>query len=167
MKTYTLLILMISTSMAWSQTPPMDPKGPPGGGQRPPGGDLMGKAFFPPELVMRNQKAINLSPDQQNSIRSEMQKTMPRFTELQWQLSGEEEALNTILQSEKPDEKAVIAQFEKLLAVETEMKRLQLAMMLRIKNLLTQDQQNQLRELKRSDRQNNPGRQPPQRDEER
>lgn len=167
MKNHILFLLIVTSSMAWSQMPPMDSKGPGSGGPRPPGGDTMGKAFFPPELVMRNQKAINLSPDQQNNIRSEMQKTMPRFTELQWQLSAEEEALNSILQNEKPDEKAVIAQFEKLLAVETEMKRLQFALMLRIKNLLTQDQQNQLRELKRADRQNNPGRQPPPRDDER
>jgi len=105
--------------------------------------------FFPPELVMRYQKAIKLTPDQQAAITAEMRKTIGRFTELQWQQSAEEEAMEALIKQERPDEKQVLAQLDKLLAVENDLKRSQLATLVRIKNTLTPEQQAQLKELRR------------------
>jgi Spy/CpxP family protein refolding chaperone len=155
-----LLIACICTANAQQSPPP--PDGPMGPDSRPPGGDKIGRAFFPPELVMRNQKAINLTPDQQSTIREEMRKAMPRFTELQWQLSAEEEALEALVRADAPDEKQILAQFDKLMLVESELKRVRFALLVRLRAILTPEQQQKLEELKRQDRPGDPGqRQPP------
>lgn len=110
---------------------------------------------------MRNQKAIGLTPDQQSRIREEMQKAMPRFTELQWQLSAEEEALAGLVKAEKPDEAAMLSQFDKLMLVESELKRVRFALLVHLRSLLTSDQQKTLEELKGHDRPGSPGLRPP------
>ena len=132
---------------------------------RPPGGDKIGRAFFPPELVMRNQKAINLTPDQQSTIREEMRKAMPRFTELQWQLSAEEETLESLVRTDAPDEKQILAQFDKLMLVESELKRVRFALLVRLRAILTPEQQKKLEEVKKHDRPGDSGQRPPPRGE--
>lgn len=149
---YTLTGLLALASVAsWAQQPA--PGGPGGPGQQRHGApDLMAENFFPPELIMQNQKALNLSTDQQTAIRAEMQKTMAKFTDLQWQQSAESEALEALLKQERVDEKAALAQLDKLLAIENDVKRLHFGAMVRMKNILTTEQQAQLRELKKQNR---------------
>lgn len=149
---YTLTGLLALASVAsWAQQPA--PGGPGGPGQQRHGApDLMAENFFPPELIMQNQKALNLSTDQQTAIRAEMQKTMAKFTDLQWQQSAESEALEALLKQERVDEKTALAQLDKLLAIENDVKRLHFSAMVRMKNILTTEQQAQLRELKKQNR---------------
>lgn len=109
--------------------------------------ELMERNFFAPELVMQHQKAIELTAGQQDSIRADMQKMIARFTELQWQQSAENEALLTLVAKERPDEKEVLAQLDKLLATENEIKRVHAGLLVRIKNSLTTEQQARLRQL--------------------
>ena len=164
MKCTFLSILLASLSIANAQQP--QAVGPGGHSQRPPGGDRMNRSFFPPELVMRNQKAINLTPDQQSAIRSEMSQTTSRFNDLQWQLSAEEEALDSLVRGDVQDEKQILAQFDKLLLVEAELKRTQLSMLVRLKALLTPEQQQKLGELKKQGPSGDSERRPPPRGEE-
>ena len=161
MKKLLLALLLACISTAIAQQPPPPPDGPMGPGPRPPGGDKIGRAFFPPELVMRNQKAINLTTDQQNAIREEMRQALPRFTELQWQLSAEEEALESLIRADAPDEKQILAQFDKLMLAESELKRVQFGMLVRIKSILKPEQQQILRELKKQGRPEDFGRRGP------
>lgn len=131
--------------------------GPPPGGGPPPqqgGGDggLIRECFFPPEMVMRNQKAIGLTADQQNAIRGEMQKAVPQFTDLQWQQSAEEENMQELAKTDHPDEAKILAQLDKLTTIENAMKRTQLALMVRVKNILTPDQQQKLRTIEKDTR---------------
>lgn len=169
MKLLQLALLLIFVSQAWAQQPPPPHDGRggcPNDGPPPPvsgpGGGIKSESLFPPELVMRNQKAINLTPEQQGAIRAELQETLPRFTDLQWQLSSEEEVLDALLKLSSPDEKSALTQLDKVLAIENEMKHLQLGMMLKIKSVLTVEQQNSLRQLrKQGQRKGGVGLQPP------
>ena len=111
---------------------------------------LLEKNFFAPELIMQHQNAIGLSADQRTSIREEMQKMMAQFTDLQWQESAETEALTSLVSQERPDEKQVLAQLDKLLNIENQIKRLHTGLLVRIKNLLTSEQQAKLQELTRN-----------------
>jgi len=163
MKYPILSVFLAFICIANAQQPPPPPDGPMGPDPRPPGGDKIGRAFFPPELVMRNQKAINLTPEQQSTIREEMRKDMPRFTELQWQLSAEEEALDSLVHADAPDEKQIIAQFDKLMLAESELKRVRFALLVRLRAILTPEQQQKLEELKKQDRPRDPGQRPPSR----
>lgn len=114
----------------------------------PPQHDPIGENLFPPELVMAHQKAISLDDAQKTAIRSELLKTQTHFTELQWQLQDAMETLVSILKEQKVDEQQVLAQLDKVLTAEREIKRAQISLAVRIKNRLTPEQQARLRQLR-------------------
>jgi Spy/CpxP family protein refolding chaperone len=116
--------------------------------QQNPSNDPMGKAFFPPELVMQNQDAIGLTETQRNNINKEMQNAQAEFMTLQWDLSKETEKLKSLIENEKPSEKDVLEQLEKILVIENKIKKRQITLLIRIKNLLTHEQQEKLQLLK-------------------
>ena len=58
------------------------------------------------------------------------------------------EALSSLLKQNSVEEAAVLAQLDKVLAAEREIKRTQISLMVRIKNKLTPEQQARLRELR-------------------
>ena len=113
-----------------------------------PENDPIGENLFPPELIMQNQKAIGLDEVQKLYIRTEISKAQGRFSDLQWQLQDAMESLAGLLKQDVADEQQVLAQLEKVLNLEREIKRAQLTLMLRIKNKLSGEQQARLRELR-------------------
>jgi Spy/CpxP family protein refolding chaperone len=152
------IVLLVAGAAAWAQQPPgpSGPSGPvpPGGvpqrqGQPGPQMDPMADLLFPPDLVMQNSRIIGLTEPQETAIRGELQKAQSRFVDLQWDLHKEQQAFQDLLKADKPDEKQVLAQLDKVLAVEKEIKKTQTGLMVRIKNVLNPEQQAQLRELRR------------------
>jgi Spy/CpxP family protein refolding chaperone len=127
----TILILLLFSQLA-AQQPPEDP---------------LRDALFPPEVVMQHQQALGLSDEQKNSLKLEVRQAQVKFTELQWTLQDEMERLGSLLRQSKVDEKQAAAQLDKVLAAEREIKRAQLMLLIRMKNVLTPAQQTQLREL--------------------
>jgi Spy/CpxP family protein refolding chaperone len=115
--------------------------------QRPP--DPIAENLFPPELVIRYAQEIGLTDEQKEALKPEVEKAQARFKELQPQLQQEVQAGAALLKEERPDTEKVLAQLDKVLAVEREMKRLQLTVLIAIKSKLTAAQQTQLQELKR------------------
>ena len=116
--------------------------------QQPQGPDPIADNLFPPDLVLSNQKTIGLEETQRNFVRSEVLKAQTRFTELQFQLQDAMEILTGLLKQNPVDEAQVLAQLEKVLSAEREVKRTQIALMVRIKNKLTPEQQARLRQLR-------------------
>lgn len=114
-----------------------------------PHGDPLADNLFPPELVMQHKQAIGLTEQQKTSIREELIKASTHFNELQFQMQDEMEALAGLTKGTTIDEQRVLAQLDKVLAVEREVKRAQLAVSIRIKNKLTAEQQTQLQEIRR------------------
>jgi Spy/CpxP family protein refolding chaperone len=103
--------------------------------------------FFPPELIMQNQQALGLTEDQRNSLRSEILKAQTAFTELQWKLQDEMEKLLGLVRQQPADERRSLAQLDRVLAEEREVKRAQVTLMLRIRNALRTEQVAKLKEL--------------------
>jgi len=134
----TLLALLCWSVAVWGQAPqqPRDP---------------IGQELFPPELVMQYQQEINLSEAQSRAIRDEIQKAQAKFVDMQWDLQSETEKLALLLQAHPADEGAVLAQLDKVLDRERAVKRTQIALLVRIKNLLTESQQTKLMELRSMD----------------
>lgn len=79
---------------------------------------------------------------------SEIQKAQARFVELQWRMSAETEHLEKLLEPSVADEAQVLEQIDRTLTVEREIKRIQVALLIRIKNTLTPPQQAKLAELR-------------------
>jgi Spy/CpxP family protein refolding chaperone len=116
--------------------------------QQPQGPDPIAENLFPPDLVLANQKTIGLDEAQRNFVRAEVLKAQTRFTELQFQIQDAMETLVGLLKQNPVDEAQALAQLDKVLNVEREVKRTQIALMVRIKNKLTPDQQTRLRQLR-------------------
>jgi Spy/CpxP family protein refolding chaperone len=132
-KSFVLLALLLLAGMAaWAQQPPAQ--------------DPIAENLFPPDQVLANQKAIGLDDAQRNYVRAEVLKAQTRFTELQFQLQDAMESLVMLLKQNPVDEAQVMAQLDKVLNAEREVKRTQIALMVRIKNKLTPEQQARLRQ---------------------
>jgi len=110
--------------------------------------DPIGQSFFAPELVIQHQEAIGLSAEQKEYFKTEIRQAQLKFTELQWKLQDEMEKLVTLAKQPHVDEQQILAQLEKLLAAEREVKREQVTLLVRIKNKLTPEQQGKLSELR-------------------
>jgi len=108
--------------------------------------------LFPPELVMQNQQALGLSEDQKSYLKSELTQAQTHFADLQWKLQGEMERLVSMLKQPKVDERAAVAQLDTVLSAERDIKRMQVALLIRIKNHLSPEQQVQLREIQNKSR---------------
>lgn len=129
------------------------PGGVPGGGPGPgpgpgPGGDALGRSFFPPELVMQNQQAIGLTDEQKSYLRTELRDAQMKFSDLQWKLQDEVEKMVALTSQSHVDEQQTLAQLEKVLTAEREIKRAQIALLVHIKNKLTPEQQAKLEEMR-------------------
>jgi Spy/CpxP family protein refolding chaperone len=132
-KSFLLLALLLAAGMAARA-------------QQPPAQDPIAENLFPPDQVLANQKAIGLDDARRNYVRAEVLKAQTRFTELQFQLQDAMESLVTLLKQNPVDEGQVMAQLDKVLNAEREVKRTQIALMVRIKNKLTPEQQSRLRQ---------------------
>ncbi len=125
-------------------------QGPPGqrGPQPGPTPDDFGRNFFPPELVMQHQSEIGLQDSQRAALASAIQQAQGKFTDVQWKLSAEGEKMGRLLQPAQVDETQVLEEVDRILALEREMKRTQISLMVRIKNTLTPAQQAKLTEIR-------------------
>jgi len=110
--------------------------------------DPVGQSFFAPELVIQHQEAIGLSGEQKDYFKGEIRQAQLKFTELQWKLQDEMEKLLSLVKQPRVDEQQALAQLDKVLAAEREIKKEQVTLLVRIKNKLTPEQQSKLSELR-------------------
>jgi Spy/CpxP family protein refolding chaperone len=132
-----IFLFCLAAAVAQGQQPP-----------QPPGPDPFAGSFFPPELVIQNQEALGLTNDQKSFFRSEVRDAQLRFTDLQWKMQDEAEKMVALVRQPQVDEQQALAQLEKVLAVEREIKRAQVALLVRIKNKLTPEQQAKLETIR-------------------
>ena len=108
---------------------------------------LFGQHLFPPELVMQHQRSIELKPAQRTAITEAIQQVQAKVVELQWRIQEEAQKLSELVQATSPNEEAVLAQMDRVLATEREIKRAHMSLLVRIKKALTLEQQAALRAL--------------------
>lgn len=150
------LLLCTSVFAQMPPQPPMPPMGAmpgvpptPPSPPMPPKEDPIGRELFPPELIMSHQDDLQLQDKQRATLRAEVVKLQTTVVDLQFQLGDEASRLAAMLRSTPIDEAKAIAQSDKVMALEREIKRLHLTTLIRIKNVLTADQIAKLREFRR------------------
>ena len=111
--------------------------------------DPIFSSLFPPELIMQHRRAIGLSDEQRDAISRLIGDVQGRVTALQWELLDEIEDLGSITCRERVDLDRSIDQLGDVLDKEKEIKQAHLEMLVRIKNLLSSEQQTMLIELRR------------------
>jgi Spy/CpxP family protein refolding chaperone len=114
------------------------------------GDDPFAAYLFPPERVMSHGLEIGLDDAQKTAIRNEVQKVQHKFLDVQFELQGESEKMVKLLQEKPVDETRVLAQVDRILALEKDIKKMQVGLLVRIKNLLTPAQQAKLTEIQKA-----------------
>jgi Spy/CpxP family protein refolding chaperone len=135
MKRYLLLtILLIGTATAQNSRPATT--------------DELAQNLFAPDLILKYRQDIGLDDSQSKSLKELVQKAQSKFLDLQWDMQAEAGKLAQLLRAPHIEETAAIAQADKVLGMEREVKEAQLLLLVRIKNLLTPTQQDKLFELR-------------------
>ena len=105
--------------------------------------------LFPPELIMQNQGRLKITEPQREAILQEIYKVQATAAQVQWRVADESEKLNQLLERENVQETEALAQADRMMNWETAVKRAQLTMLIRIRNLLTTEQKAMLNDLRR------------------
>ena len=129
---------LLAVALVSAQQPPQQP---------PPPMDPLGDVMFPPELIMGHTRDLGLTDEQKTFMRAEIQKSTTRFNELQWQVQDAMEALHALMKANPVSEQQALAQLDKVLDTEREIKRLHFGLAIALKNKLTPEQQTKLHEL--------------------
>jgi Spy/CpxP family protein refolding chaperone len=111
--------------------------------------DPIAQNVFPPELIMRHGSEIGLDSQQRGAMKEAVQQAQSKFLDVQWEMQEESGKMVRLLQARPVDEKAVLAEVDRILDLERQIKHTQLSLLVRLKNLLTPAQQARLAELRR------------------
>ena len=110
--------------------------------------DPLGQLMFPPDMILSHARELNLTEEQKTFMRAEVQKSMTTFQDLQWKLQDQMELLHETMKSTSVNEQQALAQLDKVLDIEREIKRLHIGLAVRLKNRLTPEQQDQLQKMR-------------------
>ena len=157
----TFATLLIATAVIAQQPaqPPMHPHPPnapadqnapqaPQMPHPPPPQDPLAHLMFPPDMILNHARQLNLTEEQKAFMRGEVQKATATFQDLQWKLQDQTELLHETMKSTSVNEQQALAQLDKVLEIEREIKRLHIGLAVRLKNRLTPEQQEQLHNMR-------------------
>jgi len=111
--------------------------------------DEVAQNLFAPELLLKYREEIALDASQSKALKEMIQKAQAKFLDLQWDMQAETGKLSQLLKARPVDSTAALAQIDRVLNLEHDVKRAQLGLLIGIKNLLSSAQQDQLIELRR------------------
>lgn len=143
---------LIATVVTGQQPPQRpNPPGPdtiPDHPHPPPNPDPLAHLMFPPDMILGHARELNLTDEQKAFMRAEVQKATSAFQDLQWKLQDQAELLHETMKSTSVNEQQALAQLDKVLDIEREIKRLHIGLAVRLKNRLTPEQQEQLHKMR-------------------
>jgi Spy/CpxP family protein refolding chaperone len=104
--------------------------------------------LFSPELIMQHRREISLTDAQRDAISRLIQDLQGRVVKMQWDLLDQMQQLTTIMGATRVDLDRALDGLDNVLDSEKSIKQAHLEMLVRIKNLLTADQQATLARLR-------------------
>ena len=128
------LCLVLATAGAIAQQP---------GPQKDP---FQGK-LFAPNVILDNRDALELTREQFTAIRSAVVEVQGDIAEHEWDLREAYQQVLSDLDESPVDEDKILAGVEKALLAENEVKKRQVALLIRLRNLLTDEQMATLQSL--------------------
>ena len=115
--------------------------------------DPLFATLFQPELIMQHRRAIGLTDEQRDAISQLIGNLQGRVIRLQWDLLDEIQQLAEITSGTRIDLDRSLDQIGNVLDTESEIKQAHLEMLVRVKNLLSADQQATLERLRAAEQQ--------------
>ena len=154
--TLVFAVAFLIATVVTGQQPPQAPQAPEARGadtipnppHPPPNPDPLAHLMFPPDMILGHARELNLSDEQKAFMRAEVQKATSAFQDLQWKLQDQAELLHETMKSTSVNEQQALAQLDKVLDIEREIKRLHIGLAVRLKNRLTPEQQEQLHKMR-------------------
>ena len=110
--------------------------------------DRFQQMVFGPELVMRNQNEIGLTAEQKQQLVVEMQSAQSDLVPLQLEMAELGESLAAVLEPAFVDEVTAVESAARFMQLESDLKLRHLTLVIRIKNLLSAEQQATLRQIR-------------------
>ncbi len=110
--------------------------------------DPFAELLFTPEEIMQHRRAIELNDEQRDAITRLIEELQGRLVGLQWRLLDDTESVKEALAGPRVDLDRVMDRFSDALETEVEIKRTHLELLIRIKNILSREQQRTLLELR-------------------
>lgn len=114
-----------------------------------PDDDPLARYLYAPEKILGHAQELGLTETQRRLIRDEVHEAQSRFLDLQFELQPESEKLVSLVREKPVDEAKVFAQVDRILALEKEVKKTHLSLLIRLKNGLTPAQLARLDEIQR------------------
>lgn len=118
--------------------------------QAPKADDPLARLLFDPELVLKHAQELGLQPAQRTAIITAIKEAQGDVLDIQLQMAERAQELIKTVDTPRIDESAALAQVDKVLGLERDMKRKQMQLLIRIKNALTREQQDRLQEWKKA-----------------
>lgn len=111
------------------------------------GKDVFKGKLFPPNVVLEHQDALGLTKEQFTAIRAVVVQVQSNVAEHEWDLRVAYQKLLRELDHSPVDSSRVLELVDVALAAENKVKKLQVAMLIELRNLLTIEQMDYLREV--------------------
>ena len=106
----------------------------------PPKEDVFKGKLFAPNVILENQAELGLSKQQFTEIRRAVVEVQANVAEHEWDIAEAYQNIMDRLDQSPIDEEQVLEYVGTALRAENEVKKLQVAMLIRLKNLLTEEQ---------------------------
>ncbi|MBV6520146.1 MAG: hypothetical protein MNPFHGCM_00251 [Gemmatimonadaceae bacterium] len=110
--------------------------------------DPIARTLFEPELIMTHRRAIDLSDRQRDDISRLIRDLQGQVVSLQWDLKEQTDAMSAELSRPRVDLDRARDRLRRVLQIEGRIKDAHLSMLVRIKNILTPEQQQTLLKLR-------------------
>ena len=124
-----LLVLLASTLLGMATVQAAGPKDDP----------FKGK-LFAPNVILEHRDALGLTKEQFTDIRRAVVEVQANVAEHEWDVAEAYQNIMAELDKTPIDENAVLAHVSAALRAENEVKKLQVSMLVKLKNLLTDEQ---------------------------
>ena len=102
--------------------------------------DVFKGKLFPPNVILENQEELGLSKEQFTKIRAAVVEVQGNVAEYEWDMREAYMKLMTELDQSPVDEDRVLEHANTALLAENQVKKQQMRMLVRLKNLLTAEQ---------------------------
>lgn len=105
-----------------------------------PKGDVFKGKLFPPNVILEHKAELNLSKEQFTAIRAAVVEVQAGVAEHEWDIAEAYQALMLELDKTPIDTTRVLDYVDAALLAENKVKKKQVSMLIRLKNLLTAEQ---------------------------
>ncbi len=110
-------------------------------------GDVFKGKLFPPNVVLEHQDELGLTKEQFTAIRAAVVEVQSNVAEYEWDLRLAYQAVLAELDNAPVQSDKVLELVDAALAAENEVKKLQVAMLIELRNLLSDEQMDYLRRV--------------------